>query len=82
MNLDIVLSKFNTKACIVIRASRGEMTCYLKLILEADLEQLEKQVISKKRVADHGEVLTGKREVNAMLDLVKCMSSKHPDRWY
>lgn len=31
----------------------------------------EKQVISKKRVADHGEVLTGKREVNAMLDLVK-----------
>ncbi len=31
----------------------------------------EKQVISKKRVTDHGEVLTGKREVNAMLDLVK-----------
>lgn len=29
------------------------------------------QVISKKRVADHGEVLTGLREVNAMLDLVK-----------
>ena len=29
------------------------------------------QVISKKRVADHGEVLTGEREVNAMLDLVK-----------
>jgi len=28
-------------------------------------------VITKKRVADHGEVLTGKREVNAMLDLVK-----------
>ncbi len=32
---------------------------------------MEKQVISKKRVADHGEVYTGKREVNAMLDLVK-----------
>jgi SAM-dependent methyltransferase len=31
----------------------------------------EKQVVSKKRVADHGEVLTRKREVNAMLDLVK-----------
>lgn len=31
----------------------------------------DKQVISKQRVADHGEVLTGKREVNAMLDLVK-----------
>jgi len=34
-------------------------------------ELMERQVISKKRVADHGEVLTGKREVNAMLDLVK-----------
>lgn len=32
---------------------------------------MEKQVVSKKRVADHGEVLTAKREVNAMLDLVK-----------
>ena len=31
----------------------------------------EKQVVSRQRVADHGEVLTGKREVNAMLDLVK-----------
>ncbi len=32
---------------------------------------MEKQVISKERVTNHGEVLTGKREVNAMLDLVK-----------
>ncbi|MCX5991021.1 MAG: SAM-dependent DNA methyltransferase [Chloroflexi bacterium] len=32
---------------------------------------MEKQVVSKKRVADHGEVLTAKREVNAMLDLVR-----------
>ena len=31
----------------------------------------ESQVISKQRVTDHGEVLTGKREVDAMLDLVK-----------
>jgi hypothetical protein len=31
----------------------------------------EKQVVSRQRVADHGEVLTGAREVNAMLDLVK-----------
>src|SRR5690606_27910890 len=30
-----------------------------------------KQVKSKKRVADHGEVFTDEREVNAMLDLVK-----------
>ena len=32
---------------------------------------MEAQVVCKKRVAEHGEVLTGKREVNAMLDLVK-----------
>jgi hypothetical protein len=38
---------------------------------KADKEPMEEQVISIKRVADHGEVLTGKREVNAMLDLVK-----------
>ena len=31
----------------------------------------KKQVKSKKRVADHGEVFTNEREVNAMLDLVK-----------
>ena len=31
----------------------------------------DKQVVSKQRVADHGEVYTGAREVNAMLDLVK-----------
>lgn len=30
-----------------------------------------RQVKSKKRVADHGEVFTNQREVNAMLDLVK-----------
>ena len=29
------------------------------------------QVRTKKRVSDHGEVLTGQREVNAMLELVK-----------
>lgn len=34
-------------------------------------EFMKKQVVSKKRVADHGEVYTGKREVNVMLDLVK-----------
>ena len=31
----------------------------------------DNQVKSKKRVADHGEVFTNDREVNAMLDLVK-----------
>ena len=36
-----------------------------------DSAKQENQVVSKKRVADHGEVYTAKREVNAMLDLVK-----------
>ena len=31
----------------------------------------QKQIVSKQRVADHGEVFTNPREVNAMLDLVK-----------
>jgi hypothetical protein len=35
------------------------------------VKQPEKQVKSKKRVTDHGEVFTNEREVNAMLDLVK-----------
>ena len=34
-------------------------------------ETKDKQVKSKQRVADHGEVFTSEREVNAMLDLVK-----------
>ena len=34
-------------------------------------DQKEQQVVSRQRVADHGEVYTAKREVNAMLDLVK-----------
>lgn len=33
--------------------------------------RIKKQIKSKKRVADYGEVFTSKREVNAMLDLVK-----------
>lgn len=32
---------------------------------------MSKQIKSKERVADHGEVFTNEREVNAMLDLVK-----------
>jgi len=34
-------------------------------------ELVKRQVKSKQRVADHGEVFTAEREVNAMLDLVK-----------
>ena len=37
---------------------------------------MEEQIISKQRVTDHGEVLTGKREVNAMLDPVKLGAMK------
>ena len=36
-----------------------------------DSTKQENQVVSRKRVTDHGEVYTSKREVNAMLDLVK-----------
>jgi hypothetical protein len=43
----------------------------MKSIESMDSKKHENQVISRKRVADHGEVLTAKREVNAMLDLVK-----------
>ncbi len=32
---------------------------------------MDKQIVSKKRVMDHGEVYTSEREVNAMLDMVK-----------
>ena len=32
---------------------------------------MAEQVKSKQRVADHGEVFTNEREVNAMLDMVK-----------
>ncbi len=42
---------------------------------------MEEQVKSKQRVADHGEVLTGKREVNAMLDLVKTETERIDSRF-
>lgn len=40
-----------------------------------------KQVKSKKRVADHGEVFTAEREVNAMLDLVKTETERIDSRF-
>jgi len=42
---------------------------------------MEAQVKSKQRVADHGEVLTGRREVNAMLDLVKSETERIDSRF-
>lgn len=44
----------------------GERTVSKVIIL-----LMEKQTISKQRIAEHGEVFTSLREVNAMLDLVK-----------
>lgn len=41
----------------------------------------KKQVKSKERVADHGEVFTAEREVNAMLDLVKTETERIESRF-
>ena len=41
----------------------------------------ERQVKSKARVADHGEVFTAAREVNAMLDLVKAETERIDSRF-
>lgn len=41
------------------------------MVVLSESKQDGKQVKSKRRVADHGEVFTSEREVNAMLDLVK-----------
>lgn len=46
-----------------------------------DSKKQEKQVVSRQRVSDHGEVLTGKREVNAMLDLVKSETERIDSRF-
>jgi len=42
---------------------------------------MDKQVVSKQRVADHAEVLTGRREVNAMLDLVRSETERIDSRF-
>ena len=42
---------------------------------------MDRQILSKQRVADHGEVLTGKREVNAMLDLEKSETERIDSRF-
>lgn len=47
----------------------------------AALFMVQKQVKSKKRVADHGEVFTADREVNAMLDLVKTETERIDSRF-
>lgn len=42
---------------------------------------MEKQVKSRQRVSDHGEVFTAEREVNAMLDLVKSETERIDSRF-
>ena len=42
---------------------------------------MAKQVKSKERVAEHGEVFTGEREVNAMLDLVESETERIESRF-
>jgi SAM-dependent methyltransferase len=42
---------------------------------------MDKQVVTKRRVADHGEVLTGRREVNAMLELVESETERIDSRF-
>ena len=42
---------------------------------------MPKQIKSKERVAEHGEVFTNEREVNAMLDLVKSETDRIESRF-
>jgi hypothetical protein len=42
---------------------------------------MTRQIISKERVAKHGEVFTNEREVNAMLDLVKSETDRVESRF-
>lgn len=42
---------------------------------------MTRQIKSKERVAEHGEVFTNEREVNAMLDLVKSETDRIESRF-
>jgi len=48
---------------------------------DMSLTKQERQVVSRKRVADHGEVYTANREVSAMLDLVKQETTRIESRF-
>ena len=55
-----------------------------KILLEQLPEIVVKgrqQIVSKKRVVEHGEVYTNPREVNAMLDLVKQETTRIESRF-
>ena len=53
----------------------------IKTAVEGGSALMDKQIVSKKRVMDHGEVYTGTREVNAMLDLVKSETERIDSRF-
>jgi hypothetical protein len=72
--------KSSRKITLPLLAERGEgrgeesnnsRACRPRLLDANSVHQMQSQVISKQRVTDHGEVFTAKREVSAMLDLVK-----------
>lgn len=45
------------------------------------MKSLNQQVVSKKRVSDHGEVFTSEREVNSMLELVNLETNRIESRF-
>lgn len=50
-------------------------------LLSKQTQTTQKQVVSKERVAEHGEVYTASREVNAMLDLVRSETERIDSRF-
>jgi hypothetical protein len=54
---------------------------FIRMPSAKDTSTTAKQVKSRKRVADHGEVFTNEREVNAMLDLVKAETERIDSRF-
>ncbi len=53
----------------------------MRIELNGEIIQNIKQVRSKRRVTDHGEVFTAEREVNAMLDLVNLETERIESRF-
>jgi hypothetical protein len=66
---------------------KQSMTERINLVVLTNSEKMdsgviENQIKSKERVADHGEVFTAEREVNAMLDLVKQETERIDSRFF
>jgi type I restriction-modification system DNA methylase subunit len=62
------------------RAIADLLKYFVRLAL-MNKKNLEKQVVSKQRVADHGEVYTSQREVRAMLNLVRSETERIDSRF-